>query len=157
MNKHPTAVDNEPPSLAPTRVRLLNYLAALDRVDSKAADRHHRNAGDAQHAPAAKADVNWTALLESGLSRWWHDHPGRATALVAKAGIEEFARRKPVQAVAAAAAVGAVLVLLRPWRLVSVAALAATVIRSSNLNGVVGSIFDTALRSSSRKKHDNQR
>ena len=152
MNRKKIAIDTNLPSLEPTRAKLVSYLAELDRADLNAANREQKKHTEAERASAAKPGVNWAALFESGLSQWWHEHPARSTALLAKTGIEDFTRRKPIQAVSVAAVTGAALVLLRPWRVVSTAALATTLLRSSKFNGVVGSILETAVQTGHREK-----
>jgi hypothetical protein len=70
-----------------------------------------------------------TRLLLDTLTAWWVQQPWHQTtallAASAKQLLRPLAQRKPVALVLAATALGAVLVLLKPWRWISVPALAA--------------------------------
>lgn len=82
-------------------------------------------AGKALHAAQSAVSrvqaMPGATLLAATLERWWARHPLHDAAVVAGAAsrraIVPYAQRNPVQLVLGAVAVGAVLVLLRPWRL----------------------------------------
>jgi len=134
-----------------TRSELFNYLADPSEGAEQRARTRAGTAGDAtDDEPGARertGAIDWAAMLQTGISAWWREHPLRAGAQVIKPGIEELVRNKPLQTVAIAAAVGAGLVLARPWRLVSISAIALSLYRTSNLAGMASSLLYTATQS----------
>ncbi len=78
---------------------------------------------------------------------WWQHHPAQLALDVAKPLLGKYAHEKPFQLLGAAAAVGAAVVLLRPWRLVSLTGLAVTALKSSQVSGLVLSLLSTPSES----------
>ncbi|MDM0108846.1 hypothetical protein QTH97_28155 [Variovorax sp. J22R24] len=86
----------------------------------------------------------WTADGRLGfLARWWRRHPASTALELVKPGLARYAHRHPAKLVAYSASAGSLLVLLKPWRLLSVGALIALLFRASDLSGALY----TALRS----------
>ncbi len=144
------------PNLTQTRTELLNYLAQQNsppkRTESDATDRK-TPCGTAHSELAAGAPgFEWSALFEAGLASWWHDHPARAGVSLLRSATAEYARKKPMQVVTIAAVAGAAVVLLKPWRMVSVSALVLSLFRSSNFTGVATSMLETAAQSMQKEK-----
>jgi hypothetical protein len=55
-------------------------------------------------------------LLSEAAQGWWQRHPWRPTGLLLLRQVQPLVRRHPVASTAAAAALGAALMGLRPWR-----------------------------------------
>lgn len=149
-----TADTQDKPDIAHTRRELLNFLARSDHKPAVGVKRS-ASAGDPASAPradGASEGFHWAPLLEAGLSSWWHAHPARAGAVLLRSATEEYARKKPRQAVIAAAAAGAALVLFRPWRLVSTTAVLFSVLRASNFTGMATSVLETATQSINKER-----
>ena len=87
--------------------------------------------------------VDWMGLVKAGASSWWRDHPLHVGATVLTPIVSDYVRRKPVATLAISAAAGAAFVLIRPWRIASVAALGMTLVRSSNLPVMAASLVAT--------------
>jgi len=85
--------------------------------------------------------VPWAPMARSMAERWWRRHPVNAAGQLARPVIERYARKEPAKLVAASAAVGAALVFLRPWRLLSATALLAVLMKSSDVADVVTSLM----------------
>lgn len=68
---------------------------------------------------------------------WWRRHPVHTGLELAKPVLSTYAAQKPVQFLAIAAAAGAVFVVARGWRLVSIAGLLAALIKSSQPSSFV--------------------
>jgi hypothetical protein len=134
-----------------TRRELLKFLAT-ERAEERAATRADELRGSDKPINSSTAGFNWSSLLGVGFSSWWHEHPARSAAMLLQSATSEYARKKPIQAVAVAAAAGAAIVLLRPWRMVSATALLLTLLRSSNFTGMASSVLDSAAQSFNKER-----
>ena len=108
----------------------------------------HR-AGNAKHNVNA---IDWTGLVKAGVATWWRDHPLHVGAVVLEPVVADYVRRKPVTTLAVAAAAGAALVLIRPWRITSVTALGMSLVRSSNLPVMAASLIATVAENLQKEK-----
>ncbi|MES2975794.1 MAG: hypothetical protein V4757_19410 [Pseudomonadota bacterium] len=84
--------------------------------------------------PSGKSRSGWWPVAKSLTSSWWHRHPLNAMSHMARPVIETYAKREPAKLLGAAALAGAVLVVVRPWRLISAGALLAAVLRPSEIS-----------------------
>lgn len=98
--------------------------AALQATSSNTPSGSASNGAPAADAPTPSPGA---ALLAAVLRQWWAKHPAHQAATLAAQTARELtlpvAQKHPVVLVAGAFAVGAGLVALRPWRLLSGAAL----------------------------------
>ncbi|MDM0112928.1 hypothetical protein QTI66_12275 [Variovorax sp. J22R133] len=92
------------------------------------------------HSPGLNGAV-WLPVARKVVKRWWQNHPANAVGHLALPALERYARQEPVKVVAAAAAVGALIVLVRPWRLISITAVLATILKTSDVAGVVTTLM----------------
>ena len=67
--------------------------------------------------------------------------PAHAAGQLARPVLEHYARKQPAKLMAIAAATGAALVLVRPWRLLSVTAVLAAVLKTSDVADVVNTLM----------------
>jgi hypothetical protein len=89
--------------------------------------------------------------MARGMARhWWQRHPLHAAGQLARPVLERYAREEPLKLVAVAAAAGALVVLARPWRLLTASGVAATLFKTSDVAGVVAALMQR--RPSARKK-----
>lgn len=82
----------------------------------------------------------WSAV-KYGVRAWWEFHPVRAVGAIAEPLVADFAERKPFRLLGIAAAVGATVVVVKPWRLVSVGGLAVAALKSSQASSFVLSLI----------------
>lgn len=78
------------------------------------------------------------------LGTWWRHHPAHMGVELATPLLAAYARRKPLQFLGIAAAVGAAVVVLRPWRLISATGIAVALVKSSQLSGLIMSALSAA-------------
>lgn len=83
----------------------------------------------------------WTSMARKVATRWWRRHPANAAGQLARPLLERYAKQQPVKLVATAAVAGALIVLLRPWRLLSVTAVVAAVMKSSDVADMVTTLM----------------
>jgi hypothetical protein len=83
----------------------------------------------------------WLSMSRSVAERWWRRHPAHAVGQLARPLLESYARKKPAKLMAIAAATGAVVVLVKPWRLLSVTAVLAAVLKTSDVADVVNTLM----------------
>jgi hypothetical protein len=80
-------------------------------------------------------------LVKQVAASWWRSHPAHLALDVTTPMVQDFARQQPVKLLGIAAATGAAVVLLRPWRLISLTGVALALIKSSEMSGVVRSLM----------------
>ena len=85
--------------------------------------------------------VAWMSVARSVVQRWWRRHPANAAGQLARPLIERYAREQPAQLMAAAAGAGALIVLIRPWRLLSITAVLAVVLKTSDVADLVTTLM----------------
>jgi len=93
--------------------------------------------GESRWESIRSGPASWFATLKRAASGWWQQHPAHLGVELATPALSDYAGRKPVQFLAIAAGVGAVVMLTRPWRLISVTGLLMAVLKSSQLSGMV--------------------
>lgn len=91
----------------------------------------------AHEAPAQDEGVGatWQHLRHSA-SAWWQSHPAHLALEVAEPIFDKYARAHPVRVLTVSAAAGAALVLLRPWRLISVTGLLVAAVKSTQMSAL---------------------
>ena len=75
----------------------------------------------------------WFAGLKRAFLTWWQHHPAKAAVELATPVLSRYAGNKPVQFIGAAAAVGAVAFLARPWRLISLTSVVLALLKSTQV------------------------
>ena len=114
--------------------------ASKANAQSPGANRREQRSNKANNNDSG---IDWMGLVKAGASSWWRDHPLHVGATVLTPILSDYVRRKPVVTLAISAAAGAAFVLIRPWRMASVAALGMTFVRSSNLPVMAASLVAT--------------
>ncbi|MCR6477673.1 hypothetical protein NU688_16040 [Variovorax sp. ZS18.2.2] len=103
---------------------------------------HDTSTGPAHEQPRPHGRGNiWGGVARSVVQRWWRRHPAHAVGQLARPLLEHYARKEPAKLMAAAAATGALLVLVKPWRLLSVTAVLAAVLKTSDVADVVNTLM----------------
>jgi hypothetical protein len=105
---------------------------------------HEPGGGEAQEGDYGSGPPGWFARIRSAARTWWHDHPAHMGLELATPALSAYARKKPLQFLGIAAAVGAMVVIARPWRLISITGLLVAIVKSSQLSGVLMSALSAA-------------
>lgn len=96
---------------------------------------------DASDPPRGAHPFAWTSIAGGMARRWWRRHPANAAGQLARPLLDRYARKEPAKLVAAAAATGALVVLIKPWRLLSITAVLAAVLKSSDVADMVTTLM----------------
>ena len=147
MQQPPNTAASPAQRLAASRAALLSHM--MPQVTSKRAA-GSPTAGTQTTAARAShdqppADSAVMQFANHALAGWWQHHPLHLAVDVARPYLAGYARHKPVQLLAMAAALGALAVVVKPWRLVSAAGVAALAVKSTNLSATVLSFFTRAM------------
>jgi hypothetical protein len=86
----------------------------------------------------------WFARFRRAARTWWRYHPAHMGLELVTPALSAFAERKPLQYLGIAAAAGAIVMIARPWQLISVGGLLMAVAKSSQLSTVLMSALSAA-------------
>ncbi|MDB5885239.1 MAG: hypothetical protein JWR74_1410 [Polaromonas sp.] len=117
-------------------------------------NRNHRHEaeyiGDSTGAPHASGKSASKPSLFNNLKHaarlWWNRHPASAAVELASPFLMDYARANPFKLVGVSAVAGAAVVVLRPWRMVSVSALLVTAVKSSGLSNTLITMLSSFTR-----------
>jgi hypothetical protein len=135
--------------LAKTRLAIVDHIHRRDSRHDRAEDDTRRQEADdggewQEEEPRGRGPAGWFSSLKHAAGAWWRHHPAHLGVELATPALSQYAHRKPLQFLAIAAAVGAVVVVARPWRLISVTGLLVALVKSSQLSGLVMSAMSAA-------------
>lgn len=158
--------------LALSRLAILEFLAPKDhrkerdqekarRAEAAAAEADNDNdndpeaegSGGARAADARKGSrwsrprwlsSRWVSGMTGVASSWWQRQPAQAAFEMLTPPLQSYMRRRPFQVLGLAAGVGVLIVVTRPWRLISLTTLVVAIVKSSQLSGVVMSALSDA-------------
>ena len=119
--------------LAASRRAIVDYIQRRDRQGQ--ADDGQVGADEGEKAQAR--DRGWFGSIKHAASVWWRHHPAHMALEVGTPLLAAFTRDKPVPVLVVAAVAGAALVVMRPWRLLSLTGVLLAVAKSSQLSGVL--------------------
>ena len=115
---------------------------------------NHESAEPAPTNEASRPEIDASAsawdLGRQVVSAWWRNHPAHLALDVARPVISSYAQGHPFQLLGISAGLGAAVVLLRPWRLMSLTSVLMAAVKSPQLSGVVSSLLSGAGRARRR-------
>ena len=135
--------------LAQTRLAIIEE---IDQREHRGDKRDATQARDSGHEPASESArgrsrgraSGWFGGVRHALGTWWRHHPAHMAVEVATPALSVYAGKRPLRFLGIAAAVGALVVVTRPWRLISVTGLLVAVVKSSQLSGLLMSALSAA-------------
>lgn len=134
--------------LARTRLAILDQIEHREqwpkRGDSQRRREGEREGGQPQEGEPRGGVGGWFVRIGHAARTWWHYHPVHMGLEIATPALSAYAGRKPLQFLGIAAAVGAVVVIARPWRLISITGLLVAIAKSSQLSTVLLSALSAA-------------
>ncbi len=84
----------------------------------------------------------WRSLRRT-TSAWWRSHPACIAVDVVHPMVEKYAQAHPLKLIGMAAAVGAVVVIAKPWRLISVTGVLIAALRSTQMSSLIASFLSS--------------
>lgn len=134
--------------LAQTRLAIIAHLQGRERRHQhRGAERYADPQQDAAAEGGAarprgrsggrRSPAGWLQHAQRVARSWWRHHPASMGLELVTPALASYAARKPVQYLGIAAAVGAVFMVIRPWRLISVTGLIVAIAKSSQLSSLV--------------------
>lgn len=91
---------------------------------------------EAQEPQPGPAPGGAWSLVKYAVRNWWQRHPASAVAELARPLLDDYAHDHPFKLLGFSAGAGAAIVVLRPWRMVSVGVLLAA-LKSSGLSAAL--------------------
>lgn len=129
--------------LARSRLALVEHVHRKERKPDRAqAQRARGEHEDGEQWEAAEAAAStggggWFSRIGRAAKSYWRHHPARVGVQMATPVLSHFARKQPLAYVGIAALAGAVFMVARPWRLISVTGVLVALAKSPQLAGVV--------------------
>lgn len=146
--------------LAQTRLAIIEHVHRKERRKEIAKDELHEATGRAKAEARAAVTGDgtdppprgggWFATAAHALRSWWRYHPAHMAVEIATPVLSTYARRKPVQFLGIAAAAGALFLLARPWKLISVTGVLVALLKSPQ----VSALLMSAMSSSENPRDD---
>ncbi|MFC5498316.1 hypothetical protein ACFPOE_12295 [Caenimonas terrae] len=132
-----------------SRLAIIEYLARGEkrherRDEPQDFDDADEAAGGPGFASRLFARNRWLSGMSSAARTWWSHHPAQMAVEMATPALRGVMRKHPFPVLGACAGVGALLVVTRPWRLISLTTLVVAIVKSSQLSGVVMSALTNA-------------
>lgn len=134
--------------LARSRLAIIAQIQRRDRRADKDDIRRGPESA-AEEEPWEESDhddgpVAWFSHVKRVATAWWRRHPAHLGLELATPALSAYAARKPAQFLGIAAALGAVIMVVRPWRLISLTGLVVAVVKSSQLSSLLMSAMSAA-------------
>jgi len=132
--------------LARSRLAIIEHVHRKELRKDRFADaaRHTQRDGEqsgdqweAAKAAAASGASGWFTRARRAARSYWRHHPARMGVQMATPVLASYARKHPAAYLSIAAAAGAIFMIARPWRLVSVTGVLVALAKSPQLAGVV--------------------
>lgn len=120
--------------LALSRAALLAAMG-YRRVDTDTGPQIVRVNREPGTAPSTLAGRVEAKIERSVVGRWWRRSHLSTAAEVGRPFLQDYAARHPAKLAAVAAGVGSLIVLVKPWRLLSLGMVVGLVLRSTDLPG----------------------
>lgn len=139
--------------LAISRRALFNQIGDVAEQDAKPARTANTSSIPPRATPSAGprtkrgllSGLPWLGVAQSFGARWWRRHPANAVVQLAQPLLQRYAKKQPGKLIAYAAGTGALLVIIKPWRLLSFTALVAAVLKTSDVADMVTTLMHGQL------------
>jgi hypothetical protein len=125
--------------LAISRKAIVRHMTRDDKPPTRA-DEAPYEIGDESGLNAGSSSF-WPSAVVRALQTWWRHHPASIAVDVAKPVVGRYAKSHPFKLLGVAAAAGAAMVVIRPWRILSVGGILLAAVKSAAVPSVLMSLF----------------
>ncbi len=129
---------SELPVLSARERLALSHQAIVRQMNDESAE---TTPADEADRPEIDASASTWELGRQVATAWWRNHPAHLALDLARPVLSHYAEDQPLKLLGISAGLGAVLVLLRPWRLMSLTGVLLAAVKSPHLSGVVNSLL----------------
>jgi hypothetical protein len=134
--------------LARTRLAIIEHVHGRERRHEPRSAPESDGLEALGGAPPARRRLprarGWLARLRYAASTWWRHHPAHMALELGTPALQSFAQRHPARLLGISALAGATLMLVRPWRVISVTTVVVALLKSSQLSSVLLSALSAA-------------
>jgi hypothetical protein len=152
-----SAMNAEREPLSPRQRLMLSRQALIAQLmgDQAQADVPDGDPGQPPHRARTARRHDWSAVAGQVIRRWWRRHPANAAGQIARPLLGRYAQEHPLTLIAAAAGAGALIAFAKPWRLLSISAALAAVLKTSDVADLVTTLMKSTqnLRPSATPKN----
>lgn len=134
---------NEPELLTAQQRLVISRRALVEQFQGSGAPKRMAYTGRPKRAGLMDR-FTWGPMLRSVAGRWWRRHPANAVGQLARPLLDHYARTQPAKLIAAAVTLGAIAVLVKPWRLLSITAVLAAIMKTSDAADIVTTLMQKA-------------
>lgn len=127
--------------LAASRRAIIRHMSKDDRQMTRNDDAPYELGEESRLSQAGRSF--WLSAMARAIQTWWRQHPFSMAVDVARPVLGRYAQNQPLKLLAVAAGIGAVAVLIKPWRLLSVGGIALAAVKSAAVPSVLMSMFST--------------
>jgi hypothetical protein len=128
-------------------VQSMNRDRRENRYDSASSDAsaESEEAGQSHAAGENRANSSglnslWRSVRRTA-SAWWRSNPACLAVDIVQPVVEKYAQANPLKLIGIAALAGAVVVIAKPWRLISVTAVLSAALRSTQMSSLIASFL----------------
>lgn len=129
--------------LANSRQAIVRYMGHEAPDDTEPAD---GSTGVSPRTEQIDTSAGTWALTKQVATAWWRGHPAQLALDVAKPVVQTYAEKQPLKLLGISAGLGAVVVVLRPWRLMSLTGLIIAALKSSELTSIAKSFMPSGTK-----------
>jgi hypothetical protein len=134
-------IDSPQIRLAASREALVRQMTGECPSTADGPDRDANDSLRGADAGGNAQDSSTWQFLKQAVMAWWQHHLAQLAVDLGQPLLNNYARDKPFQLLAIAAGAGAIAVLIKPWRLVSITGLAMAALKSTGLSSTLLSLI----------------
>jgi hypothetical protein len=128
-------------ALSPQQRLALSRRAIVRHMNQDRRAHDEEEAGEDNFDDAPPEGGGTWHLIKHTVRAWWRHHPAHVAIDLARPVLGRYAEDKPLKLLGIAAGIGALAVVIKPWRLVSMTGLLLATLKSSEMSGALLSML----------------
>ncbi|MBC7610594.1 MAG: hypothetical protein H7228_13660 [Polaromonas sp.] len=143
--------------LAISRQAIVRHMHHDDEYDGKHNAANGYASGSVFSGDLRSDSAGTWANIKHAAHAWWHHHPASIALDLAEPVLGKYAKEQPLKLMGAAMAVGAAIVVFKPWRLISLGSVVLAAMKSSDLSSALFSMLSPSpQKNRSSSQHSQQ-